>query len=488
MDVNPVRIAVLAGVSLTLLAGAQLLSARQPGAVPAPEIAAVPTAQTSPEDGVLERALASVVTLYAERAAAEPVMVAAGQALPADDANAEPPAGGWSWRTGSGFAVAAGGYVLTNHHVITDARRIEARLADGRRVRAVLVGSDPLTDLALVRIDADLPVLEWDGRDDVQIGERVFAIGSPLDFHLSVSSGVIGGFARAYDGADPVGYLQHDAALNPGNSGGPLIGADGRVVGVNTAIPQEAFFNVGISLAVPASTAQAVAAALLAEGRVQRGYLGVTVRALHGSLASALGRASGQGVLIESVEPGSPAANAGLRPGDTLLSVNGERLAAPRDLARALLLTRPGQEIGMSLHDGQARIQLTAALEARRDAADPARTRDFARRPDTGYGFGIVLAAGDAGAGVEVADIVPGSPAARAGLRPGDVVLAIGTARLDDPEEAMVRLALARRDVALRVIRAGEGEPRFIALSHEPGAASHAPEHAAFADAAGGPF
>lgn len=488
MTITPLRLGLVAGTSLALLASAHFLDT---GVVPAalPERAASATQdEDSAAPEMLERALLSVVTLYAERVAAEPLLIPAGNDTGFEDANREPEHQGWAWRAGSGFAIAAGGYVLTNHHVVSDARRIEARLSDGRRVRGELVGSDPLTDLALVRIDADLPVLAWGDDAALAIGRPVYAIGSPLDFHLSVSSGVVGGFARAYDGADPVSYIQHDAALNPGNSGGPLLDGQGRVIGVNTAIPQEAFFNVGISLAVPAHTARAVTGALLADGRVERGYLGVTVRTLHGPLASALGRGNGQGVLVEAVDPGSPADQAGLRPGDALLSLNGEHLSMPRDLARALLLTRPGESIALSVHDGQARIQLSAVLETRRDVPDIHRGRDLGHRPEVGRGFGIMFGMAAGGAGVSVEDVTAGSPAALAGLRPGDQVLSIGTAVINDPDEARVRLALIRGDVALRVVRSGEGSPRFIALSHTPDTAAYAPDHAAFADAAGGPF
>ena len=488
MMMTPLRLSVLAGTSLVLLASAHVL--QRADRLTSPEPASVPAivGQTHHAPDMLERALASVVTLYAERSASEPVLIAAGEEGGFEDANREPGQQGWTWRAGSGFAVAAGGYVLTNHHVIADARRIEARLPDGRRVRGELVGSDPLTDLALVRIEADLPALAWRDEAAIPVGGQVYAIGSPLDFHLSVSSGVIGGFARAYDGADPVSYVQHDAALNPGNSGGPLLDAQGRVIGVNTAIPQEAFFNVGISLAIPADTAAPVARALLEQGRVQRGYLGITVRALHGPLASALGRASGQGLLIETVDPGSPAEEARLRPGDTLLQVNGRPVSVPRDLAGALLTTRPGEEIALGVHDGQARIQIAVELAARRDSAIAGRSREAGGRAEPGHGFGLVLASAPSGGGVIIDEVLAGSPAARAGLRPGDSVLAVGTAELDDAEEAMARLALSRREVALRVLRSGEGEPRYIALAHEPGAAAHAPDHAAFTDAVGGPF
>jgi serine protease Do len=474
------RRALIAAAAITaLLAGAQLLPVRPVAAMPAPERAPMPVAQA-------ETAIRSVVTVYAERAVSQPVMVlneGGGEGA----RNSSEDQTGWSWRSGSGFAVAEGGYVLTNFHVISGARRIEARLANGRRVAAELIGTDPLTDLALLRVQAELPVLEWGDDAALRLGAPVLAVGSPLDFHLSVSSGVIGGFARAYDGADPVGYIQHDAALNPGNSGGPLIDGQGRVVGVNTAIPQEAFFNVGISLAIPADIARQVAATLLARGQVERGYLGLTVRTLHGPLASAMGRQSGEGVLIEAVDPDSPAADAGIRAGQTLLAVNGIELSTPRDLARVLLLARPGESAGLSLHDGQARYRVEALLDRRPEGDALATGRDLGFEPASRRGYGISFAASDT-SGVQVASVVPGSPAAQAGLREGDTVLAIGATDMTDPDEAQVRLMLARRQVALRVLRGGDTAPRYIALALDEGTAAHAPDHAAFADASGGPF
>lgn len=437
-----------------------------------------------------EIALRSVVTVYAERAVSQPVMVLSDREGAGEDfgsRNSAEETEGWSWRSGSGFAIAEGGYVLTNHHVISGARRIEARLANGQRVQGELIGTDALTDLALLRIDAALPALEWGDDEALRVGDPVVAIGSPLDFHLSASSGVIGGFGRAYDGADPVGYIQHDAALNPGNSGGPLIDQAGRVVGVNTAIPQEAFFNVGISLAIPACIARQVGEALTSRGRMERGFLGVSVRALHGPLASAMGRQSGEGVLIEAVDPNSPAADSGVRPGQTLLAVNGIALSTPRDLARALLVTRPGAELALSLHDGEARFRVSAVLDRRPDADQPAIARDLGFEPDAGRGYGLGFAGTESG-GVAVASVARGSPAAQAGLAEGDIVLAIGASELSDPREAEVRLRLARHEVALRVLRSGDSTPRYIALVLDHGAATRAPDHAAFADASGGPF
>lgn len=475
---------LLAGLLTIGLLGAAQLAGGWLAYVQAPRLPAADTAL--PVTARLEAVTRSVVTVYAERSVSLPVMMMsdiAGEEAP----NTEQDRGGWSWRSGSGFAVAAGGYVLTNNHVIADARRIEARLANGRRVRAELIGSDPLTDLAVLRIDAELPVLGWGDDEALRVGAPVMAIGSPLDFHQSVSSGVVGGFARAYDGADPVGYIQHDAALNPGNSGGPLIDAGGRVVGVNTAIPQEAFFNVGISLAVPASLARRVADSLIERGRVERGYLGVSVRALHGPLASAMGRRNGGGVLIESVAEGSPAEEAGIRVGQMLLAVNGIDLSMPRDLARALLFTRPGDVVALSLHDGQARFRVETMLDRREDDGFLPASRDLGFEPGNRHGYGLSFVAGGT-SGVAVASVAPGSPAALAGMRAGDSVLAIGSVDLADPQEAELRLMLARSEVALRVLRTGEISPRYIALVLEGGTATRAPDHAAFADASGGPF
>lgn len=486
MPYTGTRALIAAAVITALLAGAQLAAGRQPDrAAPVPPAAGAgapgPAARADAE--IITR---SVVTVYAERAVSQPVMVMAGSESEGARNSADEQEG-WSWRSGSGFAIAQGGYVLTNFHVISGARRVEARLANGRRVGAELIGADPLTDLALLRVQADLPVLEWGDDGALRIGAPVLAVGSPLDFHLSVSSGVVGGFARAYDGADPVGYIQHDAALNPGNSGGPLIDASGRVVGVNTAIPQEAFFNVGISLAIPADIARQVGDALLENGRVERGYLGLTVRALHGPLASAMGRPSGGGLLIEAVDPHSPAANAGIRAGQMLLAVNGIELSAPRDLARALLLARPGNTVSLSLHDGQARFRVETGLDIRPGDEGQAVSRELSFEPVSRHGYGLSFAASEAG-GVAVASVVPGSPAALAGLRQGDSVLAIGVIDLSDPDEAEARLHLARREIALRVLRGGDTVPRYIALTLDEGMAARAPDHAAFADAAGGPF
>jgi len=481
--------AMIAGAAMIALLGAAQLGANlSQGISPA---AGQPAASESRSDNapvvqLAERVTRSVVTVYAERSVSRPVLTTAD--LDETGArNSTEPQEGWSWRSGSGFAVAAGVYVVTNYHVISDARQIEARLSEGRRVRAQLIGADPLTDLALLRIEADLEPLAWGDDTALRAGSPVIAAGSPLDFHLSVSAGIVGGFGRAYDGADPVGYIQHDAALNPGSSGGPLIDRTGRVVGVNTAIPQEAFFNVGISLAIPAGIASEVTGALIQNGRVERGYLGLTVRALHGSLASAMRRESGDGVLIEAVDPGSPAAQAGLRAGQTLLAVNGIELSAPRDLARALLLTRPGDPVSLSVHDGQARVRVEAVLDLRPDSESGPAAADAGDGSSLRRGYGLSFAAAD-GVGVLVIDVVPGSPAAQAGLRDGDRVLAVGAEDLSDPAEAEVRLTLARRDVALRVLRGGDTEPRYIALALDTGGAGRAPDHAGFADASGGPF
>lgn len=484
MPYSTTRALIASALLAALLAVAQLNAGWRPGQAAAPA-AETQVPGSAPFEGG-EAVIRSVVTVYAERSVSQPVMVM-NEAGEEGARNSAEDQTGWSWRSGSGFAVAEGGYVLTNFHVVSGARRIEARLANGRRVGAELIGADPLTDLALLRVQADLPALEWGDDSALRLGAPVLAVGSPLDFHLSVSSGVVGGFARAYDGADPVGYIQHDAALNPGNSGGPLLDRHGRVVGVNTAIPQEAFFNVGISLAIPSGIAREVAETLLERGQLERGYLGLTVRALHGPLASAMGRQSGEGVLIEAVDPDSAAAGAGIRAGQTLLAVNGIDMSTPRDLARALLLARPGERAALSLHDGQARYRVEVWLDRRPDNQDLAASRDLGFEPVSRRGYGISFAASE-GAGVQVASVVPGSPAAQAGLREGDAVLAIGATDITDAGEAQVRLMLARRQVALRVLRGGDDVPRYIALALDEGATAHAPDHAAFADASGGPF
>ncbi len=423
-------------------------------------------------------AAASVVTLYAERPAAGlvPFDPMAG---PAPE-----PQVTWRWRTASGFAFASGGWIVTNHHAVAGARTIEARLADGRRVTAELHGVDPRRDLAVVRLIDAAPEPLHQARP-VSIGERVFALGAPFDLSGSLSAGVVGGFDRAYDGVDPVGYLQHDAALNPGNSGGPLLDGRGRVVGMNTAIAEPAIMDVGVSFAIPAEMVFRVAEQIRLEGTAAPPRLGVTVRSLDPALAGAMELEPGAGLIIDAVEPGSPAAAAGLTSGDVLLSLDGVRLSLPRDLNRALLDRAAGEDARLVWRSGGARLERDISLDAAPGVEDGG---SIAAQADIASGYGLRFEeAGPDTDGARIAHVSPGSPASLAGFRPGDQVLAVNGRQVADGVEAGLRLEEAGPAAAIRVLHQGETDPRHIGLARAGSGALSAPGQI-WPDASGGPY
>lgn len=435
-------------------------------------------AQPDGAPDAVRAAAASVVTLYAERPEAG-LMQFDPMTGPAPEPQVQ-----WRWRTASGFAFAPGGWIVTNHHAVAGARTIKARLADGRRVSAELHGVDPRRDLAVVRlIDAAPPILRE--AQGVTIGERVFALGAPFDLAGSLSAGVVGGFDRAYDGVDPVGYLQHDAALNPGNSGGPLLDERGRVAGMNTAIAEPAIMNVGVSFAIPAEIVFRVAEQIRLEGSASPPRLGVTVRSLDPALAGAMELEPGAGLIIDAVEPGSPAAGAGLTSGDVLLSLDNERLSLPRDLNRVLLDRSAGEDVRLVWRSGGARLETRVVLGAAPGEAD---ARSSAAETDVAAGYGLRFE--EAGAdmdGARIAHVLPGSPASLAGFRPGDQVLAVNGRPVADGVEAGLRLEEAGPAAAIRVLHQGEADPRHVGLARAASGALSAPGQT-WPDASGGPY
>ena len=262
---------------------------------------------------------------------------------------------------GTGFAVAQDGYLLTNHHVVSGAgpRKVRVRLADGRDYKGEVVGTDPQTDLGVIRVDAtDLPSLSLQDPKRLRVGQLVVAIGNPFRFERSVSLGIVSAIDRSLPGPSGrgiEGLIQTDAAINPGNSGGPLLSARGDVVGINTAVVP---FAQGIGFAVPASTASWVTAVLVKSGRISRRYLGIAARseALNATASVEVGQP--RGVRVMEVMASSPADVAGMRSGDLLLSVNGAAVANVDDLQRVLVLSdRPGAEL--EVWRGRARVKLS---------------------------------------------------------------------------------------------------------------------------------
>ncbi|MDT8856009.1 trypsin-like peptidase domain-containing protein [Paracoccaceae bacterium Fryx2] len=270
---------------------------------------------------------------------------------------------------GTGFIVKASGDIVTNSHVVEGADTVTVTLSDGTKLPATVVGADPATDLALIRVvpTGDLPTVAFGDSTALRVGEDVVAIGNPFGLGNSVTAGIVSALGRDINAGPFDNFIQTDAAINKGNSGGPLFNGAGQVVGVNTAIFSPSGGSVGIGFAVPAETAQKVIAELATDGKVDRGWLGVTIQPVSDDIAAALGLVSTNGALIADVSANSPAAKAGLKRGDVVLAVDGAKVADARELTRIVAGAAPGASVRLDLlRAGQAQ-GLTVLLGNRAD-------------------------------------------------------------------------------------------------------------------------
>jgi serine protease Do len=293
---------------------------------------------------------------------------------------------------GSGFIVDPNGYILTNHHLVPGPGRIRVRLADRRELPARLVGSDPSTDLALIKLEArGLPTVRLGDSDRLRVGDWVAAIGNPLEFDHTVTVGVVSSLGRKIWNQSFDAYIQTDAAINPGNSGGPLVNRHGEAVGINAAVSSEA---QGIGFAVPINVARAVLGQLRDRGRVERGYLGIELHELDPDLARMIGLQDAHGALVLDVLAGEPAAKAGLRRWDVVKSVSGQPVEDGDGLVRTISAMRPGTDVRLGvIRDGRALV-LLARLEARgaEEVPPPARTTPPATPVRKGDALGLQVA------------------------------------------------------------------------------------------------
>ncbi|MDB5375142.1 MAG: degP, partial [Belnapia sp.] len=374
---------------------------------------------------------------------------------------------------GSGFIIDGAGFVVTINHVVGEADAVKVELADGRQFPGRVVGTDPKTDLALLKIEAGapLPTVAFGSSDTLRVGEWVLAMGNPFGLGGTATAGIVSARGRQIGAGAYDDFIQTDASINPGNSGGPLFNAAGEVVGVNAAIFSPSGGNIGIGFAVPSSLAQSVITQLKDSGRVERGWLGVSMQQIDPTLASALGVADSKGALIGSVEPEGPAARAGLQPGDIVVGFNGQAIAMPRDLAEAVGAVKPGVPVTVAvLRDGhkvEQHVTLGDTPDTREAKGGPA-----AGAPMANASLGLALAPrgrgtpGGAGPGVIVAEVRPDSVAATQGLQPGDVILRAGDRAIARPGDVADAVSAARRDnrpaIALQIER--DGGRAFIAL------------------------
>ena len=268
---------------------------------------------------------------------------------------------------GSGVIVSAAGYLLTNNHVIEGASDIEVMLSDGRQARATLVGTDPETDVAVLKIKLDkLPVIQIGDSNSLMVGDALLAIGNPFNVGQTVTLGIVSALGRSQLGINTFeNFIQTDAAINPGNSGGALVDSEGNLVGINTAIFSRSGGSLGIGFAIPISTARQVMDALLRDGHVARGWIGVQTRELTPEFASAFKLTVQEGVLISGVLDGAPAAKAGLKPGDVLTSIGARKVLNPTELLAAVAALPPQSEAKVSVQRGAQQLEFTLKIVQR---------------------------------------------------------------------------------------------------------------------------
>jgi len=357
---------------------------------------------------------------------------------------------------GSGFIVDPSGIILTNAHVVQDASEVTVKLTDRREYRAKVLGSDPRTDVAVIKIDAkNLPVARMGNVKDLRVGEWVLAIGSPFGFENTVTAGVVSAKGRSLPDSGGVGFIQSDVAVNPGNSGGPLFNARGEVVGINSQIYSRSGGYQGVSFAIPIDLAVRVKDQIVATGKVDHPQLGVVVQEVNQALADAFRLEQPAGALVAQVEPGSAAAKAGLRPGDVIVSANGQPIVASNDLPVLLGQLKAGDRVQLGVRRGGEDVRLSAQLESARTRTAQAKSADA---PAQGGRLGLALrplepGEGSRGGGLVVEDA--SGPAARAGVQPGDVVVAVNGVPATSVDAVRSAMGRADRSVALLIERDG---------------------------------
>ena len=352
---------------------------------------------------------------------------------------------------GSGVIVNADkGYILTNSHVIAGADKITVTLHDGREFDAVLIGSDPDSDVAVIQIDADnLRAVRWGNSDVLRVGDFVVAIGSPFGLAQTVTSGIVSALGRSGLGIEAYeDFIQTDASINPGNSGGALVNLNGELIGINTAILGPSGGNIGIGFAIPAHMAQQIMQQLLEYGEVRRGRLGVVVQDLNPELAKAFGIKQYRGAIISRVEGGSAADIAGLEAGDVVIEVNERPVKSSADMRNAIGLQRIGAVVEMTVLRDNKQRSIKAVI------AEPKMTSiDGKKLHPRMAGARLGMVDDDTNSGLTILDIAPQSAAASSGLRKGDVILSINRRRVTDIASAEQAAKQTQRGILLNIQR-----------------------------------
>ncbi len=371
---------------------------------------------------------------------------------------------------GSGFLITPDGYILTNNHVVGEADRVKVQMLDGREYKAEIVGTDPGSDLAVIKIDeSDLPFLHLGNSEQLEVGDWVLAIGNPFGLSHTLTAGVVSAKGRSGIGLnDYEDFIQTDAAINPGNSGGPLVNLEGDVVGINTAIFSRSGGYMGIGFAIPVNMAKKIRDQLIEHGEVKRGRLGVYIQDMTPELAESFGLDKPEGILVTQIVEDSPAEDAGLKRGDIIIALDGDKVNNVSSLRNRISLTAPGTKVRLDIiRDGREKQVKVKIGELDPDAVSfSGGSNKLSRlgfslqnlRPDIAEHYGL-----QEQKGVVITEVETGSLAYQAGLKPGDLVLEINQKAVNTVDDAE-KILKSMKDKTVLLLINQRGNTKYVVL------------------------
>ncbi len=392
---------------------------------------------------------------------------------------------------GSGFIIDPSGIVITNNHVVEGANEVTVILTDGRKLKAEVVGKDAKVDVAVLRVKSDAPLksVKFGDSEKMRVGDAVMAVGNPFGLGGTVTSGIVSARNRNIDSGPYDNYIQTDASINKGNSGGPLFNMAGEVIGINTAILSPSGGSIGIGFATPSDTVMPVIDQLREFHETRRGWLGVRIQGVDDGIAESLGLGTPRGALIAGIDDKGPAKPAGLKAGDVILSFDGKEVKASRDLPTIVASTPVGKDVPVAIfRDGKDQtvtVKLGRLEDIEKASAEPARDEPAAEpTPQTSLGMSLSVLSDDlrkqytikdSVKGVVVTAVDPSSPAGAKGIKPGDVLAEVNQERLTAPADVGAKIKALKeggKKSALLLVSNGEGDVRFVAIGIEAAGAS----------------
>ena len=373
---------------------------------------------------------------------------------------------------GSGFIINPAGYIVTNNHVVEGATDIRVKIDDGREMAGTVVGRDPKTDLALLKVEATgLPVIPLGDSTQLQVGEPVMAIGNPFGLERTVTTGIVSATGRVIGQGPYDDFIQTDASINPGNSGGPLINTRGQAVGINAAIFSQSGGSVGIGFAIPVNQAKSVVTQLVASGKVTRGWLGVTIQPLTAELAKGFNVAEGTGALIAGVQDGSPAARAGVKAGDIITHYDGQKVATSADLPKLVAATPVGRQVPVTVVREGKKVALNVTVAQMDEPGQPVVAQAEEAKGPLGLTVETVTPSIakelklSEPRGVIVRGVRSGSPAENAGIRAGDVITEVDRQAVADAAQMKRALEKHPKGAPVVVMVRRDGTSLYVALA-----------------------